>query len=124
MNITPPLGIGDLLLLKMKELSNDLTINQINVSYQLLTSYRKYPENYLPLIKNFIKLLFPETTICVTNEIYTLEYLLQYNIKNTYLYDHIHITIHSYNIHIFVKITFYFLLQPCIPIPMYTIYAL
>ena len=58
MNITPPLGIGDLLLLKMKELSNDLTINQINVSYQLLTGYRKYPENYLPLIKNFIKLLF------------------------------------------------------------------
>lgn len=93
MNITPALGIGDLLILKMKQISNHMTINQINVSRQLLLKYRKYPEKSLEFIKKFIALLFPETTICVTNEKYTLEYLLEYNITKTYLYDQIHLTI-------------------------------
>ena len=36
MNITPHLGIGDLLIIKMKQLSNELTIDKININTKLI----------------------------------------------------------------------------------------
>jgi hypothetical protein len=93
MNITPALGIGDLLILKMRQISNNIKINQINVSCQLINEYRKYPEKYLLFIKNFIKLLFTESNIFISYDNYSLEHLFEYNITNTYLYDLLHLTI-------------------------------
>ena len=43
MNITPHLGIGDLLIIKMKQISNNLTIKRININKNLILTYC---ENY------------------------------------------------------------------------------
>ena len=43
MNITPHLGIGDLLILKMIQISNNLDINNININQDLVFTFS---ENY------------------------------------------------------------------------------
>lgn len=95
MDITPALGIGDLLILKMKQLTNNLCINQINISCKLIKDYRKYPEKSLDFIHKFIKLMFPESKIVLNyyKRVPSLEYLKEYKITKTYLYDSLQLTI-------------------------------
>jgi hypothetical protein len=95
MNITPALGIGDLLVLKMKQLTNNLCISQINISCNLIKDNRKYPEKSLEFINNFIKLMFPESKIVLTpyTRFRRLQYLNEYKITKTYLYDLLHLSI-------------------------------
>lgn len=100
MNITPALGLGDLLVIKMKEKSNNLIIKNINILYKLIKQYRKYPEKALDTITNHIKLLFPETKIFVDydTEVTTLDYIPEYNFTDTYLYDLLNLSIpNKYN---------------------------
>jgi hypothetical protein len=89
--IQPTLGIGDIIMEKMKELSNDVKIYKINIIYNILKDYRKYPDKALENIKNLIKFLFDD---CIINVDYNLNInkmkkldLSEYPIKNTYIYD-------------------------------------
>lgn len=94
MNIKPALGTGDLLILKMKQLSHNFNIEKINISLNLLELYRKYPDQSLNFIKKLLILLFPDTSININNDFdipfeYNFDYLNEYNITNTYLYDYL-----------------------------------
>lgn len=87
MDITPPLGIGDLLILRMM----DNNIKNIYISTQLIKDHRKYPDKFLKFIKKFIKNLFPSLNIIEYDGDYSnLSRIEHYNFKNTYLYDYYH----------------------------------
>ena len=90
MNITPHLGIGDMILVKMKEVSNNLNITHININNQLI---RTYSENYdakLKSIAQFIHLLFPTATISANdNPCDFIVFVNNYRINQLYLYNHI-----------------------------------
>jgi hypothetical protein len=90
MNITPPLGIGDLLIIKMIQVSNKLDINIININEGLI---RKYCENFevkICFIQNLIKLLFPNTKVYINNEpINFYATISSYKFTNIYLYNYI-----------------------------------
>ena len=54
MNITPHLGIGDLLIVKMKQISNNLNIDCINIHKNLILTFC---ENYETKINFTINLI-------------------------------------------------------------------
>ena len=90
MIITPHLGIGDLLILKMKEISNDLNITHININLPLINKYCEDIGVKINFITNFILLLFPNVTIS-KNDIPCDFYIMDnYKLNNVYLYDYIH----------------------------------
>ena len=94
MEISPPLGIGDILILKMREVSNKLDIKTIIIFENLINSYRKYPSKYLTFILYLIKMIFPFTEITISNEkkyYEKLNFLNEHLISNTYIYDKINI---------------------------------
>lgn len=90
MNITPHLGIGDLLILKMIQISNNLNISNININNNLII---KYCENYatkMNFITLFIEFLFPNAKYCINdNTIDFLNITNKYKIRSTYIYDSI-----------------------------------
>ena len=100
MEITPHLGIGDLLLIKMKEVSNGLTIEKINISTNLIQQYKDssyYNDNIL-FLDNFLKLLFPNTVIeKIINHSNQYTHLYEYEINKTYLYEDIFTPLNIYN---------------------------
>ena len=94
MEISPPLGIGDILILKMREVSNKLDIKTIIIFENLINSCRKYPSKYLTFILYLIKMIFPFTEITISNEkkyYEKLNFLNEHLISNTYIYDKINI---------------------------------
>jgi hypothetical protein len=89
MIVTPHLGIGDLLIVKMKEISNKLNIEHINIHENLV---REFCENYdlkINFITKFINLLFPNTTIAINNTPLNFSIMDQFKLSNVYIYDHI-----------------------------------
>lgn len=91
MNITPHLGFGDLIILKMKQVSHKITISNININIDLV---RKYSGDYnlkLQTIIMMINLLFPETTILLTNGPNDWHIFDNLPINQVYLYDNINI---------------------------------
>jgi hypothetical protein len=90
MEISPALGIGDLLIIKMKELSNNLNIKIIHVSTQLVFQYKMNPDQYLHFLDNLIPLLFPNVELNKIDET-SLNYINEFRIKKTYIYDYINI---------------------------------
>jgi len=66
--ISPPLGLGDLLTLKIleEEKDNDITIDTICINCQILKAVKIHPEIYTEFIIWFCKILFPYTKIVVT----------------------------------------------------------
>ena len=67
MNITPHLGIGDLLIIKMKQISNNLTIGCININKNLILTYCENYDIKINFIEKFILLLFGNAKICINN---------------------------------------------------------
>jgi hypothetical protein len=63
MIITPHLGIGDLLIVKMKQISNNLDIDYININKDLIIKYCENYEIKINFIINLIKLLFHDTKL-------------------------------------------------------------
>ena len=56
MIITPNLGIGDLLIVKMKQISNNLDIEYININKDLII---KYCENYeIKIFQNYTQMIY------------------------------------------------------------------
>lgn len=93
MIITPHLGIGDLLLCKMKEISNNLSITHVNINRELV---EKFCDNYNLKVKStteLIKLLFPNATYCVNNTIVDFSIINSYSITNPYIYNNIDSTL-------------------------------
>jgi hypothetical protein len=86
MNITPHLGIGDLLIIKMKQISNNLNIVCININRNLLLTYCENYELKIYSVTNLIKFLFPNTTIYVNNNPCDFNIFDNYSLKKTYLY--------------------------------------
>jgi len=89
MNITPHLGIGDLLIIKMKQLSNNLSIERININKNLILTYCENYDIKINFITNFILLLFDNIKICINNNNIDFHIFDNYTITNTYLYNHI-----------------------------------
>jgi hypothetical protein len=85
--ICPPLGIGDLLLLKMYEKSNNIIINEIIISINIIKEYRLNYENYLYFITEFIKKLFNNCIVTLNKEPCKLETYYLSKINKYYLYD-------------------------------------
>ena len=67
MIITPHLGIGDLLIVKMKQISNNLDIDYININKGLILQYCENYEIKINFIINLIKLLFHDTKFDINN---------------------------------------------------------
>lgn len=63
MDITPHLGIGDLLILKMHLVSNHLTINNLYVNSDIINQYRLDPRRYVEFLTYLLTHLFPEANI-------------------------------------------------------------
>jgi hypothetical protein len=92
MNITPHLGIGDLLIIKMIQISNNLDISNININKKLiLDNCENYDQKICSTIK-LIELLFPNTTYDINNNTLDFDNFINvYKIKYTYIYDDIDI---------------------------------
>jgi len=89
MDITPHLGIGDLLIVKMIQLSNNLNISNINLNKNTL-QYFGNCQTKLNSLNKFIYLLFPEVNIYITDgpcDYY--DFCDKYKIYIYYLYDYI-----------------------------------
>lgn len=89
MELTPCLGIGDFLILKMICLSEKLELKKCNISLRLIRIYRQYPDRFQEFITYFIKQLFPKTEIKLTEGGHTEFPFAKYSIKTPYIYDHI-----------------------------------
>jgi hypothetical protein len=92
MELNPALGIGDLLITKMLEVSNDLNIMKINISTGDISDYKAYPSQNLSFLMQFIKFIFPETTINKIENRLKPQYLYHdnsYKLDKTYIYDHL-----------------------------------
>jgi hypothetical protein len=89
MNITPHLGIGDLLIIKMKQLSNNLKIDCININKKLVLTYCENYDIKIKFISYFISLLFDNTNIYINNNNIDFKVFDNYTINNTYIYNYI-----------------------------------
>ena len=89
MNITPHLGIGDLLLIKMKQISNNLTIDCININRNLILTYCENYEVKINFLTQFITLLFNNTQIFINDNQTDFNIFDNYPITNSYIYNHI-----------------------------------
>uniref|UniRef100_A0A6C0BLH3 Uncharacterized protein n=1 Tax=viral metagenome TaxID=1070528 RepID=A0A6C0BLH3_9ZZZZ len=63
--VTPCLGIGDLLILKMITLSTGTRVTTIHLSHPLMLGFRAYPEQFEQFLRKFLRMLFPETGVDV-----------------------------------------------------------
>jgi hypothetical protein len=89
MIITPHLGIGDIIILRIKDAMNKLDITDININTLLLKTQSENYENKLCFIKQFIRLLFPNVSIELTEGPCDFDRINPYPFKNTYLYNKI-----------------------------------
>ena len=85
MDLSPPLGIGDLLVLKMHLLSNNLEINNFYINTGIINEYRLDPKRYLIFLEYLLKKLFPNS-----NKIYLDGKIdrIDYKINLTYIKDY------------------------------------
>jgi hypothetical protein len=90
MIITPHLGIGDILILKMKEMSNQLNITHININKLLIEINSENVELKIYFIMKFIFFLFPNVQFDITDGPCDFGIINEYPIKTTYLYNEIH----------------------------------
>jgi hypothetical protein len=94
MEITPHLSIGNLFIIKMKQISNNFNINNINICTDLIKTHRLNYNNYIDFLKKLIIFLFPQIQINYINNNYeSIQFndLLNYNINQTYIYDTLNI---------------------------------
>lgn len=93
MELTPHLGIGDLLLIKMKEISNDLKIGQMNINLELIKTHSGNANVRLNFTLSLIQVLFPNCRINLTDEHYSssdfYNFMNSYNLNQIYIYNDI-----------------------------------
>ena len=90
MNITPHLGIGDLLIIKMMQISHNLDINNININKNLILTYSENYEVRIQFITKLVEFLFPDTNYCINNETINFDqFINNHNITRLYIYNYI-----------------------------------
>jgi len=90
MNITPHLGIGDLLIIKMIQISHKMDISNININHNLIVDNCENYDQKIYTITKFVELLFPNTTYDINNNTINFYNIINtYKIKHTYIYDDI-----------------------------------
>lgn len=89
MIINPHLGIGDLLILRMKEISNNLNITHINVNKKLIETYSSNYEQKINFITNFIMFLFPNVTFDINEIPCNFNIIDNYKLNTLYLYNYV-----------------------------------
>ena len=90
MNITPHLGIGDLLIIKMIQISHKMDISNININHDLIVDNCENYDQKIYTITKFVELLFPNTTYDINNNTINFYNIINtYKIKHTYIYDDI-----------------------------------
>lgn len=88
MDITPHLGIGDLLIVKMIAITHNLNIGNININKQLIMTHCENYELKVKFITKLIELLFPGITYHINNNnIDFKQFINTYKIKYVYIYD-------------------------------------
>lgn len=90
--MTPCLGIGDLLNLKMRCVSNNITIKTIKLVENIIFQNKLDPHKYLEFIIIFIQIIFPEIHINRSKEDFQMRNITNlhgYPINKTYIYDDI-----------------------------------
>ena len=87
--ITPHIGIGDLIIIKLIEQTWGLLISKINISTKMISTYSMDFVSQITLLKNIIALLFPTTAIALTKKDSDFTtFCAQYPITTEmYLYD-------------------------------------
>lgn len=89
MIITPCLGIGDLLVCRMTEISNNFNITHININKKLIEEYSSNYEVKVNFLLKFIPFLFSNVTVEINDIPISLNFIHNNNIKEVYLYNHI-----------------------------------
>jgi hypothetical protein len=89
MEISPNIGLGDLLIVKMTEVSNNLDIKKIYVSKEIAYTYRLDHNTFLKSTGNLLNLLFPKTCIELVDKKPLNSDPFNYAITKTYIYDNI-----------------------------------
>jgi hypothetical protein len=89
MIITPHLGIGDIIILRIKDVANKLGITDININTSQLKAQTEDYETKFSFIKQFIEFLFPGVSIHFTEGPFDFDRISQYPLKSTYLYNKI-----------------------------------
>lgn len=105
MELTPHLGIGDLLAVKMKEISNNLVIRQINIDVNLIKIYNLHHDDKLNFVLNFIRILFPNCQTCLIEDPSSQissnlshdfgKFMENHDFNQLYIYNHIQQEIHN-----------------------------
>jgi alpha(1,3/1,4) fucosyltransferase len=96
--ISPALGIGDLLTLKMYEMSNNITFNDFIINVYIIKFYKINADNNIIFITNLINNLFnnPKITYIYEKNIKIDRYYE--NINTFYLYDYYNFSINNESI--------------------------
>jgi hypothetical protein len=89
MIIKPHLGIGDLLILRMKEISNNLNITHININKKLIEKYSSNYNTKINFVTKFIMFLFPNVTIDINNIPCNFNIIDNYKLNTLYLYNYV-----------------------------------
>jgi len=89
MDISPHLGIGDLLIIKMKEITNKLNIKNININVNLIKQYSDNYEVKLDNCKKLIAFLFPYCSISINNGPCNFHIFNDYPLNQVYIYNYI-----------------------------------
>lgn len=89
-NITPHLGIGDLIIVKMIEITYGVHITTININRKLMRTYSSNFVTKKNFIINLIKYLFPDSVYVINNNPLDFKaFCNKYDIVPIYLYDKI-----------------------------------
>jgi hypothetical protein len=89
MELTPCLGIGDLVILKAIDVVNHLNITKIHLSQPLMKTYRQYPDRFQQFITQFIKMLFPGVIVDIVPDHYAHINYQKYNLQSPYIYQYV-----------------------------------
>jgi hypothetical protein len=89
MDISPHLGIGDLLIIKMKEITNKLDIKNININVNLIKQYSDNYEVKLDNCKKLIAFLFPYCSVSINNSPCNFHIFNDYPLNQVYIYNYI-----------------------------------
>ena len=86
LEITPKLGLGDLIFWKMYQISSGIQIKKINVKPYIAHTYRLNGDNYIDFLKQFLSRLFPGVEIQLIDETHNTDVTVE-GIKKLYVYD-------------------------------------
>ena len=88
--ITPHLGIGDIIQVKMRAISNNINIVKVNINKGIINTYFSDYETKTKFAKKFIELLFPSAIIDLNDKKPDfVNFIKQYPLKRVYLYDYL-----------------------------------